>query len=198
MKFRFFLVISLSLALCGCSRYYPDEISLEDYEERGVTAEVSGDDVSETVTEQGKDKEAHIYVYVCGEVASPGVYELAAGSRVYEAIELAGGVTAEGDIAYINQAELCYDGEKLYVPKEGEYTAGYDGADAAKTSDSRININTADSKELQEIKGIGEARASDIISYREKNGNFTRVEDIMGVPGIKQGTFDKIKDQIKV
>ncbi|MCR5774689.1 MAG: ComEA family DNA-binding protein [Lachnospiraceae bacterium] len=146
-----------------------------------------------------------IYVYVCGEVKSPGVIEVGSDSRVFEALEIAGGVTADADISLINQAERCYDGQKLYVPAYGESVdpgggvpAPGDSAFVPADSDGLVNINTADSEKLQTLNGIGASRAEDIISYRETNGRFDSIEDIMGVPGIKQATFDKIKDRIKV
>ena len=145
-----------------------------------------------------EDVSGNIYVYACGEVVSPGVYEVKPDSRVFEILSLAGGVTDEADLSYINQAESCYDGEKIYVPAEGEYEDPAYAGSGAGESDDRININTADSSSLQGLQGIGASRAEDIIAYREKNGKFTTIESIMEVPGIKQGTFDRIKDHIKV
>ena len=203
MSFRFFFIIPLCLMLCGCSSSYSDELSLEESES---TVSRTDESVTECVEPDGKEAgqtdecedAGNIYVYVCGRVASPGVYEVPEGSRVFEVLDLAGGVTGEADISAVNQAEECYDGEMIYIPAAGE-DSDDKGADTRKAdTDGRININTADSEELQRIKGIGASRAEDIISYREKNGKFTDTESIMKVPGIKQGTFDRIKDQIKV
>ena len=135
-----------------------------------------------------------IYVYICGNVCEPGVYKVEKGSRIYQIVELAGGLTDEADINGINQAAECSDGEMIYIPAVGEDAEPI----VYGTDDVRININTADAGELQEINGIGSSRAQDIISYRENNGKFSSVEDIMKVPGIKQGMYDKIKDQIRV
>ena len=195
MSFRLFLFLPLCLIFCGCGSSYCDEVSLEEVSEE-VTDQTDEMAAQETEADTGED--GSIFVYVCGSVGSPGVYELPEGSRVFEALSLAGGTLEEADLSSINQAEACYDGEKIYVPAVGEAGDGGEAGEALDVSDGRININTADSSELQKLKGIGESRAEDIISYREKNGKFLEIEGIMEVPGIKQGTFDKIKDQIKV
>ena len=191
MNFKVFLMISLCVMLCGCSRSYSDEMTLDELESSGLSD-------NETESVQPEDVSGNIYVYACGEVVSPGVYEVKPDSRVFEILSLAGGVTDEADLSYINQAESCYDGEKIYVPAEGEYEDPAYAGSGAGESDDRININTADSSSLQGLQGIGASRAEDIIAYREKNGKFTTIESIMEVPGIKQGTFDRIKDHIKV
>ncbi len=195
MSFRLFLFLPLCLIFCGCGSSYCDEVSLEEVSEE-VTDQTDEMAAQEPEADTGED--GSIFVYVCGSVDSPGVYELPEGSRVFEALSLAGGTLEEAELSSINQAEACYDGEKIYVPAVGEAGVDGDTEEASDVSDGRININTADSSELQKLKGIGESRAEDIISYREKNGKFLEIEGIMEVPGIKQGTFDKIKDQIRV
>lgn len=170
-----------------------------------------------------------ICVHVCGAVKAPGVYELAAGSRVFEAVREAGGFTEEADESYVNQAQRLTDGAKLVIPTvEQVKEAAGDGAgsavgigvdqesgaeqadgfgvsvgsgsgdDAESASDGKININTASEAQLCEIPGIGAARAAAIVAYREQSGGFTSTEDIMNVSGIKEGTYAKIKDRIKV
>lgn len=191
MNIKVFLMVSLCVLLCGCGRSYSDEMTLEEIEGRGLSDNAAAE-------EHPSDARDTIYVYACGEVASPGVYEVKADSRIFEILALAGGVTAQADLSYINQAESCYDGEKIYIPSEGEYEERSDDGMAAYDKDGRIDINTADSQKLQELKGIGASRAEDIVAYRESNGRFKSIEAIMDVPGIKQGTFDKIKEHIKV
>ena len=164
-----------------------------------------------------------IYIYVCGAVLNPGVYEMETGSRVFQAVELAGGLLDEAAPEYVNQAMTVSDGQQIYIPSLNEIeqldgsgsgsnfleitgmsgTAGNtgnafsDGA-GADTSSDKVNINTADKAELMTISGIGESRAQDIIAYRESNGGFSTIEEIMNVPGIKEATFEKIKDGIEV
>lgn len=144
-----------------------------------------------------------ITVHVCGAVQTPGVYELQKDSRVWEAITLAGGVLPEADSDYVNQARRILDGERIYIPYSEE-TADYlreqriagEDRTTEENEKSKVNINTASAEELETLPGIGSKRAESIIRYREKNGEFQAVEDIMKVSGIKDAAFEKIKDAI--
>ncbi len=152
--------------------------------------------------------EASCYVHICGEVVSPGVYKLPEGSRIFEAVEMAGGFTEAAASSWLNLAQVITDGMKIVVPSEAELDAagGYsvfaDSGAAlppeASADSGKVNINTADKEMLMTLKGIGEARAEDIIRYREESGPFQTIEDIMKVSGIKEAAFDKIKDDITV
>lgn len=170
----------------------------------------SGDDEKKTaVTDEStvaaESETAKIIVDIGGEVVSPMVVELEEGSRVGDAIEAAGGVTENADLTDINRAAFVEDGEKIYIPSaeiEGEDGEG-DGEVSSSVrqtgrSDGRININTADSAQLQELDGIGPATAQKIIDYRKENGRFSSIEDIKNVSGIGDKSFEKIKDRIKV
>lgn len=145
-----------------------------------------------------KEPEQLLYVYVCGAVESPGVVALAPGSRVEDALKAAGGFAEEADRNGVNLADWVTDGERLYFPAEGEAEVPEAAGASAQKSAGLVNINSAGTEELCTLPGIGEARAADIISYREKNGGFGSVEDIMKVPGIKTGAYGKIKDRITV
>jgi competence protein ComEA len=143
--------------------------------------------------------DAPILVYICGAVKSPGVYELAGGSRICDAVEAAGGLTDEASREYWNLAELLSDGEMLYFPTVEEAEERQEsGAEStgASVDDGRININTADADQLMQIPGVGESRAEAILSYRRENGSFSCIEDIMKVSGIKNALFEKMKDYI--
>lgn len=141
-------------------------------------------------------EEVFICVYVCGAVAEPGVVELPEGSRGEDAVALAGGMTQEADTAYVNLAARLSDGEKLFIPTKEE--AELLEQDESVRAGGLVNINTADSGELCTLPGIGESRAADIISFRERNGAFAAIEDIMKVPGIKANAFEKIREKIVV
>ena len=143
-----------------------------------------------------------VQVYVCGEVAAPGVYQLKDGMRICDAVEAAGGLTKAASREYWNLAEKLSDGQMIYFPTEEEARERKASAEAAgatvEESDGRIDINTADATQLVTIPGIGETRAAAILAYREKNGPFAKVEDIMQVSGIKSALFEKMKDYITI
>jgi competence protein ComEA len=145
-----------------------------------------------------------IYVHICGEVVSPGVYELLGSSRVKDLIFAAGGLTQKASPDYVNQAEVLTDGKQIYIPSKEEVkdlgknknlVTPNDTEDETK---SLININTASKEELMTIPGIGEAKAGSIIKYREECGNFNSIEDIKNIEGIKDGVFNKMKEYITV
>ena len=184
------------------------------------TLDADADNGSEAVSDK-EMQQAMIYVDVCGAVANPGVFQLAAGSRVFQAIEAAGGYLPEAALTCVNRAGVLTDGQQLYILTQEEMERqGLNPAEIAKASDgqmngsagtgqntgmtaqvqqdNRININTADEAQLTTLTGIGATRAQAIIAYREENGPFAAIEDIMNVQGIKEGTFAKIKDEIVV
>lgn len=154
--------------------------------------------------------EEGIYVYICGAVNNPGVYELPFGSRVFEGIEAAGGYRIDADEEYMNQADILSDGDKMRVPtrEESEGQIASPGIENANTGtgtgnagsgqNGKININTASKDELMSLTGIGSARAEAILQYRQEHGTFQTIEDIMQVSGIKESSFEKIKEEICV
>ena len=137
-----------------------------------------------------------IYVYVCGEVKCPGVYELLDGSRICDAIDAAGGMTETACTDYLNLASYVSDGQKIEVLTNEEVALIVEQEE--KDASGLININEAMLEELITLPGIGETRASSIISFREKNGPFDKIEDIMNVSGIKEAAFEKIQAYITV
>jgi len=146
---------------------------------------------------------APFVVQVSGAVNFPGVYTLPAGSRIEAAIQVAGGYTQNADKDLINQALLLSDGQMVYIPQQGEENpisskSQEIGSFQGTASDSVININTATVAELEELPGIGETKAQAIVIYREKNGFFSRIEDLLNVPGIGTGIFDQIKTLITI
>ena len=151
--------------------------------------------------------EFEVYVDVDGAVVRPGVYRLKDGARVSQAIDAAGGLTAEADVAGLNRASKVTDGQKIYVPMVGEQqaAAAVGGAESgaattpgAGSSSELVNINTASAAELQTLSGIGPSMAQSIIDERTKNGAFASVEDLMRVSGIGEKKLAKIKDCICV
>ena len=162
------------------------------------TENESGSKEDETDFYQDREESSPtgIWVYVCGCVQNPGVYFLENGARIFEAIELAGGLSENAASEYLNMASLAEDGQQIYVPaQEDVIEQGLSGPD--QDADGRININTATLEELMTLPGIGQAKAAAIIAYREQN-TFMTIEDIMNVSGIKESSFQKIKEYIKV
>ncbi len=182
----FFLPV---LSVSGCTNREDDIVSydlqsLEPVSEAAAESEFSQD---------------HIYVYVCGLVEKPGVYEVDSNARMFEVLELAGGVRDGADLSAVNQAQKVTDGQQIYIPEIGEAPQQGKGAAAGgMQDDGLVNINTADLAELMTLPGIGETRAQAIIDYRTAQGGYRTVEDIMNVTGIKEGLFGKIVDKIKV
>ena len=143
-----------------------------------------------------------IYVFVCGQVASPGVYELPEGSRICQAIDAAGGMLDIASTDWVNQAETAEDGQKIYVPSTEEAETMPEGqtqeTSSAEGTDGKVHLNAASREELMTLTGIGEKKADAIIRYRESNGGFQSVDELMQVEGIKEGTYNKIKDSIVI
>mgnify|MGYP001538816217 FL=1 len=174
-------------------------------------------ELSDASSEEAKT----LVVHICGAVSAPGVYELPAGSRIIDAVEAGGGFLPEADEACCNLAEEIVDGCQIYIMTKTESCADGQtekkaGIQTSPDSDMQttdinvrsnsttalenglVNLNTADVAALMTLPGIGESRAKAIISYREQQGAFTKIEDIMKISGIKQAAFSKIKDKITV
>ena len=227
----------------GCGRKSTDQLETLRLEDgRGTEVDTADQDISSEKegsegTEETGDRKAagnlqeignadagsgsteHIFVYVCGAVNTPGVYELEAGARLYEAIARAGGVREDRAEESINQAQAVSDGERLYIPTDEEVRQGLDayllsgsaggaaaagsqsavpGGPSGSSAGGKVNINTASREELKTLNGIGDTRAGSIVVYRESNGPFGSIEDLMKVEGIKEGVFNKLKDDITV
>jgi len=155
----------------------------------GVIWLVAGQPRGEGVTLLPSPTTRSLTVYVTGAVATPGVYILPEGSRVNDAVLLAGGFLPNAEQEGINLAALLQDGQKLDVPVRSA---------TSHVSGGRININTATAEELDTLPGIGPTTAQNIINYRLENGPFQFIQDIQNVPGIGPVTYDGIKDLIMV
>lgn len=200
----------------------PDEVPGGTTGENGADGEAfsqnnGGEDPGDGEDTRDGARGQKIYVHVCGAVKKPGVYELPAGSRFYEAVEEAGGFTEDACGDYLNMAALLADGSRLEIPTSEEigteeaehhyYTLGKekgaapDGGDAAggaDTSGEFVNINTADIDGLCRLPGVGEGRAKAIIEYRDKQGGFQRKEDIMQVSGIGEKMYARMEEYLTV
>jgi competence protein ComEA len=137
-------------------------------------------------------------VHVSGAVRQPDVYELPPGSIVKDAIEVAGGPADSADLDGVNLAVELHDQQQVYVPRQGEIVPMAPAVGGGGVASGPVNINTATPAELETLPGIGPKTADTIVEYREANGPFRTIEDIMDVPGIGEGTFEKIKGGITV
>lgn len=191
IKVRQLLVVIVLLGgFSGCGR--KSQIYLETEYNSGFSA---GE--NEALGETAETGES-VWVHVCGAVMCPGVYELQKGSRIYEAVEAAGGM-AEGAAAdYLNMAESLTDGSKVFVPYASDLPEEEQFGSLKEETDGPVDINHAGKELLMSLPGIGEARAEAIIAYRETHGAFEKPEDIMKVSGIKEAAYEKMKDKITV
>lgn len=188
--------------LSGCSRQKPllfDAQEIVYTQENAWQDEVPAtDEDHERIGTYGQDELKSVVVHICGAVVSPGVYELSPGSRIADAVELAGGLLEDADESYVNLAELLADGQQISIPTKQEARLMRQLPQQNSVACGKININTADKVLLCSLPGIGDTRAADIIAYRQEHGGFKAIEDIMQVSGIKEGSFQKIKEMITV
>ena len=139
------------------------------------------------------------FVYVVGAVYKPGVVEVEEGTRLYQVIQKAGGALETADLSKINLASIVKDEQKIIVPYiENKEDKVNDNSANVQAGVRLVNINTASETELQTLNGIGASTAKKIVDYRNQNGDFNTVEEIMNVSGIGQSKFDSIKDDITV
>ncbi|MEB1808154.1 MAG: helix-hairpin-helix domain-containing protein [Bacillaceae bacterium] len=147
------------------------------------------------------EQKVSIIVDVKGQVVSPGVYELEEGQRMKDLIELAGGLTPDADEMKINLAAILSDAMAIYIPKVGEedspmINSVMVGNPSSTSENGKININQATAEELQKLPGIGPAKATAIIAYRDENGPFQTVDDLQNVSGIGPKSIEKMRDEI--
>ena len=221
MKIKFLLIICLiSIEFLGCgnnqkSSYMPLKVSSENGESVKNKDTLNYEDEDMTDTGDIIKEDSLIYVYICGEINKAGVYKISDKSRLYELVDLAGGLKSTA-AEYLNMAEKLYDGEKIDVLSKEEYDA-LDETEKdnllsppsvtngnitentySDNEEELIDINTADKEELVTLPGIGENKAEQIIKYRQENGLFNDPEDIKNVSGIGDASYEKIKEHIKV
>ena len=145
-----------------------------------------------------------IVVHVAGAVYNPGVFELPYGSRINDAVAIAGGATEYADLSLINLAAFAFDAMHIIVPVYGETPAvsvpfaGVSTSAEAEVSDGLVNINTATAAELQTLPGVGPVLSQNIVSFREAHGGFSSVEELINVPQIGAGRLDTLRPLVTV
>lgn len=171
-------------------------------------------DITEENKKEKEDKEESkiekveenlITIHIAGCVVNQGIIKILEGSRIADAIEIAGGLTDEADISTINLATILEDGVKIYIPKQNEIQENVEKnvensitySNDNKKSE-KININSASQGELETLPGIGTSTANNIIKYRKENGKFKDIEDLKNVKGIGNNKFEKIKELVSI
>lgn len=149
------------------------------------------------VPEEG-DNQKQLLVDVSGAVRKPGVVRVNSGSRVFEAVDQAGGVSEDADLRTINLAAVVRDGQKIYIPRVGEMMLESTENNWSTNERDKLDLNSASASSLEELDGIGVKTAEKIIAYREEHGGFRNVEELMQVSGIGAKTFEGLKDKIAV
>jgi competence protein ComEA len=143
---------------------------------------------------------AGIFVHILGAVNRPGLYELHDGDRAVDAVAAAGGFAAEADRSQLNLARFVTDGEQIVVPVLGApppaSAGGVAGGGAAVPG--KVNLNTADAATLETLPRVGPAMAERIIAWREENGRFAAIEDLLSVSGVGEKTFDSLRDLVTI
>ena len=174
--------------------------------------EENGEDLGEDTSDGDKQEiEVAIYVHVAGAVNQPGVVELAGSRRVFEAVEMAGGLRDDAATNFINLARIVEDGERIYVPnleevqdlKDGPggsnlFLDQFEGSNSSSQASGKININQAGIDELMTLTGIGPSKARNIIDYREQHGGFNSIEELLNVSGIGTSTYERIKEHVMI
>ena len=199
-----FLILFMTAVNTGCQKKQETDFILENPKEHTDNEKQTegNKDIKEGKSDSEKEKSTeNIFVYVCGAVQKPGVYELLPGQRICDTIAAAGGLSEQAAGDSLNQAEVLSDGQMLRVLTTEEAAAatvqpGQETADSSR--DGRVDINTADASALMSLPGIGQSKADAIIAYRNEHGAFKAPEELMNISGIKEGVYQKIKDSIKV
>ena len=213
MNFKFFkkdnivYIIIIVLFLIIGYQYYENK-NYEKSEFLDInTAELSSNKIKSKNSNEvliGKEEEENkeIIIHISGAVKNPGILKMDSSKRIVDAVELAGGATNDADLDRVNLAAKLHDEEKVYIPKFGEENSNNlvpttSSVNSNHNGTEKININSADSSELQKIPGIGEKTAQKIIDYRSNNP-FSSIEDIKNIDCIGDKKFESMKEYISI
>ncbi len=202
----FVLIAVIILAVFGSVFFFyrnsNDKIAVETSDKNSAQDEKGDKEAGAVPSDESGDKTQPdtVFVHVAGQVKNTGVYELKNGLRVIDAVNMAGGPLQDADLDSLNLAEKLHDEEKIYVPKVGEVlpASGAVGGQSGPQDAGMVNINTAGAEELKSLPGIGDVLAGNIINYRNANGPFKSIDDIVNVPKIGPKTFENIKDKLTI
>lgn len=148
----------------------------------------------EVQIENNENKDFPIMIDIKGEINNPGVYETQEGARVNDIIQMAGGFTEKADERSVNLAQRVQDEMIIIVEKKGQENEN----SYSVNENQKIKVNIADASELESLNGIGKTKAEAIVKYREENGYFSSIEDLLNVSGIGEKTLENIQDDIQI
>ena len=153
----------------------------------------------EVITKKEEEKETvKIVVDIKGEIKNPNIYWLEEGCIIEDLINVAGGITEEGELSKINRAQKLNDHEVVIMPNINDKESEIENIIPSSNDKNKVNINTASINELDTLSGIGPSKAEAIIKYREENGTFKSIEEIKNVTGIGEALFEKFKENITI
>ena len=152
----------------------------------------------EVITKKEEKESIKIVVDIKGEIKNPNIYWLEEGCIIEDLINVAGGITEEGDLSKINRAQKLNDHEVVIIPNINDKESEIESIIPSSNNENKVNINTASINELDTLSGIGPSKAEAIIKYREENGTFKSIEEIKNVTGIGEALFEKFKENITI
>lgn len=152
----------------------------------------------EVITKKEEKESVKIVVDIKGEIKNPNIYWLEEGCIIEDLINVAGGITEEGDLSKINRAQKLNDHEVVIIPNINDKESEIESIIPSSNNENKVNINTASINELDTLSGIGPSKAEAIIKYREENGTFKSIEEIKNVTGIGEALFEKFKENITI
>ncbi|MGM9978356.1 MAG: helix-hairpin-helix domain-containing protein [Clostridium sp.] len=152
----------------------------------------------EVITKKEEKESVKIVVDIKGEIKNPNIYWLEEGCIIEDLINVAGGITEEGDLSKINRAQKLNDHEVVIIPNINDKESEIESIISSSNNENKVNINTASINELDTLSGIGPSKAEAIIKYREENGTFKSIEEIKNVTGIGEALFEKFKENITI
>ncbi|MET3617530.1 competence protein ComEA [Peptoniphilus olsenii] len=197
-----YFLILLLLVFIGYQVYSPNDeydkelLSIDTSDEKSFSQNNDIESDNLEINSNSENQAQELFVHVSGAVKNPGLYKLSLGSRVADAIELAGGALENANLDVINLAKKLNDEEKIYLPLLGEDLPPAVATNSSNINSSnlpKINLNTADHKELTQIPGVGEKTADKIIEYRA-NSPFNTIDDLKRVDGIGDKKFESMRD----
>lgn len=147
----------------------------------------------EVAHNQGTPSPNDVTVYVSGAVVRPGLVVVASGARVADVVSAAGGALRSADLARLNLAAAVRDAEHVHVP----LVAGISGTSDVDAHDTGVDLNRADATQLEVLPGVGPVLAQRIVAYREENGPYATIEDLLDVPGIGEAKLAQLRDAVK-